>query len=95
MPVVTKLSPTTLTAIIEQGERQFVAVCPELDLATQGNTPDEAFEDLIEMVIEYAEEYQAEQELYSKSPNRAGHWPYLNEVLKRGLDPKKVRDLFC
>jgi len=29
MPVVTKLSPTKLTAIIEQGEQQFVAVCPK------------------------------------------------------------------
>ena len=94
MPVVTKQSPTNLTVIIEPGEHKFVAVCPEIDLATQGDTPEEAFEDLIDMVIEYAEEYKAEYDLYSKSPNRAGHWPYLNEVLKRGLDPKKTRELF-
>lgn len=94
MPVVTKSSPTKLTAIIEQGERQFIAVCPELDLATQGETSNEAFDDLIDMVIEYAEEYQAEFELYSKSPNRAGHWQYLETVIEEGLEKEKVRDLF-
>lgn len=94
MPVVTKSSPTKLTAIIERGERRFVAVCPELDLATQGETPDEAVADLIDMVIEYAEEYQAEFDLYSRSPNRASHWPYLEKVLKEGLEPDRVRDLF-
>lgn len=94
MPVVTKSSPTKLTAIIEQGERQFVAVCPELDLATQGETSNDALDDLIDMVIEYAEEYQAEFERYCKSPNRAGHWPYLETAIKDGLEKGKVRDLF-
>jgi hypothetical protein len=94
MPVVTKSSPTRLTAIIEQGERRFVAVCPELDLATQGDTSNDALDDLIDMVIEYAEEYQAEFELYSKSPNRASHWPYLEKAIQEGLEKGKVRALF-
>ena len=94
MPVVTKSSPTKLTAIIERGERCFVAVCPELDLATQGETLNDALDDLIDMVIEYAEEYQAEFKLYHNSPNRAGHWPYLEKVIKEGLEKSKVRSLF-
>ena len=36
------------TAIIECEEDQYVALCPELDLASQGNTVEEARENLQE-----------------------------------------------
>ena len=94
MPVVSKLAADRLTAIIERGDVRYVASCPELDLATQGDTPEEAFDDLVAMVIEYAEEYAAEFTLYSKAPNRANHWRYLEGVLREKDDPAKIRGRF-
>jgi predicted RNase H-like HicB family nuclease len=37
-----------LTAIIEHEEKGYVSLCPELDIASQGNTIEEARNNLIE-----------------------------------------------
>lgn len=94
MPVVTKLSAQRLTAIIEPGEKYYVAVCPELDLATQGDTPATALEDLLDMAEDYAEEYAAEFDLYHNSPNRAAHWEFLEQVRDCQGDRQRLRALF-
>ena len=39
-----------LTAIIKKGEKQFVALCPEVDVVSQGHTVEEALENLKEAV---------------------------------------------
>ena len=54
MPVVLKPAQTKLTAIIEPSDKAFVALCPELDLATEGDTLDAALDDLIDMALEYS-----------------------------------------
>ena len=82
-----------LTAIIESSEEAHVATCPELDLATEGNTPEEALDDLIDMAMDYAEQYMEEFELFSKSPNRAAHKPYVLDIHEKGTK-EKVRELF-
>lgn len=80
MPVVQKTAERKLTAIIEPGEGVYVAVCPELDLATEGDTPGAALDDLIEMALDYAEQYMAEFDRFSRSPNRAPHAPYIHAI---------------
>jgi predicted RNase H-like HicB family nuclease len=45
-----------LTAVIKKGERQYVALCPELDIVSQGSTVDEALKNLREAVDLYIEE---------------------------------------
>ena len=40
----------TFTAIVERDEDQFVASCPELDIASQGSTRDVALSNLKEAV---------------------------------------------
>ena len=80
MPVVLKLAETRLTAIIEPSEAVFVALCPELDLATEGETADAALGDLIDMALDYAEQYAAEFERFSQSLNRAAHAPYVRAL---------------
>lgn len=92
MPIVSKISERKLTAIIEPSGDGFVISCPELDLATQGRTEEEAFEDLIAMVIDYAEQFRENFELFSKSPNRAAHLPYIKLIEKLSLD--RVKGLF-
>ena len=44
------------TAIIRKGEKQFVALCPEIDVVSQGYTIEEALENLKEAVELYIEE---------------------------------------
>lgn len=45
-----------LTAIIKKGEKQFVALCPELDVVSQGHSVEEALENLKEATELYIEE---------------------------------------
>ncbi len=45
-----------LTAIIKKGEKQYVALCPELDVASQGYTIEEALKNLKEACELYVEE---------------------------------------
>lgn len=93
MPVVMKPAQRKLTAIIEPSERVFVAFCPELDLATEGDSPSAALEDLIEMALDYAEQYMAEFDRFSQSPNRAAHATYI-QALRANPTPEGARTLF-
>ncbi len=43
------------TAIIKKGEKQFVALCPELDVVSQGHSIEEALDNLKEAVELYIE----------------------------------------
>ena len=47
-----------LTAIIKKGEKQFVALCPELDVVSQGPTVEKAMENLKEAAELYLEEME-------------------------------------
>ena len=93
MPIILKPVHLKLTAIIDPSDRAFVAICPELDPATEGDTPEAALSDLIDMTLDYAEQYVAEFDRFSKSPNRAVHAPYI-EVLRSNPTPAGVRALF-
>jgi hypothetical protein len=93
MPVVMKAAPGKLTAIIEPAERRWVAFCPELDLATEGDTPDAALDDLVVMALDYSEQYMAELERFSQSPNRAAHLTYIR-ALQASPTPEAARRLF-
>ncbi len=93
MPVVLKPGQTRLTAIIEPSDNAFVALCPELDLATEGDTPEAALDDLIGMALDYSEQYMAEFDRFSQSPNRAAHAPFI-KALRANPTPAGARSLF-
>ena len=46
----------SFTAVIKKGEKQFVALCPELDVVSQGYTVEQALFNLREAVELYIEE---------------------------------------
>jgi predicted RNase H-like HicB family nuclease len=48
-------SPRRLTAIIEREDDAFVALCPELDIASQGTSVEEARTNLIEALTLFLE----------------------------------------
>lgn len=74
------LREKSLSILLAQDGDKYCAYCPELDLVTETDTPEEAVEDMIEAMKDYAEEYIEDFELYSKSPNRAHHLPYIRAI---------------
>ena len=74
------LSEKRLTVILAKDEDQYCAYCRELDLVSEMPTSEEAMEDMLEAVQDYAEEYLEDLELYRKSPNRAHHLPYIRAI---------------
>ena len=55
----------SLTAIIKKGEKQYVALCPELDVVSQGYSVEEAIANLKEAVELYIEEMGFPEEVTS------------------------------
>ena len=55
----------SLTAVIKKGEKQFVALCPELDVVSQGYSIEEALGNLKEAVELYIEEMGVPEEVSS------------------------------
>ena len=57
-----------LTAIIEREDDQYVALCPELDIASQGATVEEARTNLteaVELFFESADRSEVERRLHT------------------------------
>ncbi len=54
------------TAIIRKGEKQFVALCPEVDVVSQGYTVEEAMSNLKEAVELYIDEMGLPEEFDGK-----------------------------
>jgi predicted RNase H-like HicB family nuclease len=56
------------TALIERGDKEYVSVCPELDVASQGATVEEARANLaeaVELFLEHADEAEVAERLHS------------------------------
>lgn len=61
-----------LTTIINPEDDCYVALCPELDIASQGKTIEEARDNLVEAVelfLETASNYEIQQRFYTKTLN--------------------------
>jgi hypothetical protein len=69
-----------LTVCIFKDNNKFCAKCVELDLVAETDSIEETAEEMIEEIKEYAEEYVKDIDLYSNSPNRAHHLPYIKAV---------------
>jgi predicted RNase H-like HicB family nuclease len=50
-----------VTAIVRKGEKQYVALCPEVDVVSQGYTVEESLRNLREAVELYIEEMGVSQ----------------------------------
>ncbi len=75
--IIQEKNISVLLALDESG---YCAYCPELDIVTEMETPEEAIGDMIDAIKDYAKEYMEDIELYSKSPNRAHHLPYVKAI---------------
>ncbi len=64
----------------------------EIDLIENGRDEEEARLNLARSILEYSFDYYEEYELYSRSPNRKKHIPYIFKAIIME-DPKKIGDL--
>ena len=58
-----------LTAVIEKEGNMYISLCPELDIASQGDTPDEAKSNLVEaleLFYETASETEISRRLHNE-----------------------------
>lgn len=58
-----------LTAVIEREGEGYVALCPELDVASQGNSIEEAranLQEAVELFFEHASESEVQERLHSE-----------------------------
>lgn len=74
------LQEKTLSILLALDGDKYCAFCPELDLVTEMDRPEDAIEDMIVAMKDYAQEYLNEVELYTESPNRAHHLPYIRSI---------------
>ncbi len=63
------------------------------DIIASGKTKPEAMHDLAEQLLEYAAEYYENYSLYSRSPNRKAHIPYVLRILTLA-EPNAVEGIF-
>jgi predicted RNase H-like HicB family nuclease len=62
-------SSRQFTAIIEREENQYVALCPELDIASQGDTVEQArgnLKEAIELFLEEASPQEVQSRLHEE-----------------------------
>jgi predicted RNase H-like HicB family nuclease len=62
------MKPERFTAILEKEGNQYVALCPELDIASQGPTVEEAkanLKEAVELFLECADAEEIKQRLHT------------------------------
>ena len=69
-----------MNVVVFRDNDQFTAYCAGLDLATAQDSPEEAIEDIISAIREYAQDYMKYFEIYSKSPNRKQHLSLIQQI---------------
>lgn len=69
------------TAIIRKGEKQFVALCPELDVVSQGKTVETALSNLREAVELYVEEMGFPEE-FSGEESLVAHFAVSEDAIQ-------------
>ena len=90
------LSHTILPVSIYEENGEYLAVNDVIeDLIGYGSTVDEATDSFCRALMEYAEEYYEEFELYSHSPNRKEHLPYVFRVLSSPSESAVKEMLQC
>lgn len=68
---------------------------PEIRVYTDAPTKEEATEQLMELVLDYCEDYFNRLDLFTALPDRRGHYPYLRRIIrcKDTSEVKKVLNL--
>lgn len=80
-------------SFFNEADGTVTATLNGFDIVENGATKEEAFELLIDELIEYTKEYFDNFKLYFNSTNRRKHFPYILNVLIQN-DSEEVKGLF-
>lgn len=83
----------TLT-IYQEKDGSYSASLRELDLVANATTKNDVIEEMCDNLIEYAEEYMENFDMYYHSVNRKGHFPYVYKVIAHESDREKLKSIF-
>ncbi len=83
--------------IIEKDEKGkgYTIALDEIMVFGDGDTIKDAFEDLIDNVIEYIKLYFEKIDFYRQIPNRKGHYPFLRRLAKHASDRTKMMEVIA
>lgn len=76
----------------QEKDETWTAILKDIDLAVNANTKQKTLDLLAKDLMDYANEYMDEFEVYYRSRNRKNHFPYIVKVLLQ-KDQKAVLDL--
>jgi hypothetical protein len=81
-------------SILPEDDGSITGVIEELDILANGASEEEVIELLTEDLIEYAEEYMENFDIYYHSSNRRVHFPYVYRVIAHESNYEIVKDMF-
>lgn len=82
-------------SIINESDGSFTAATDEIDLAENDTTEELALSALASSLLDYALEYYDNYQLYSRSPNRSGHLPYVTKAFLLDDVNKIKEEMLC
>lgn len=80
--------------VLSEEDGSYTASINELDIVGNAGTQEEVIEVMCDDLIEYAEEYMENFDMYYHSPNRKAHFPYVYKVIAHESDRDKIKAIF-
>jgi len=81
-------------SIFLEEDGSYTASIDELDIVGNAGTKDEVVEVICDDLIEYADEYMENFDMYYHSSNRKAHFPYVYKVIAHESNRDKIMKIF-
>ena len=82
-------------SIMHEKDGSYTVAIDEMDIAENADTEDQALMNLAVSLLEYAIEYYDNYQLYSRSPNRSGHLPYVTKAFLLDDAERIKEEMLC
>lgn len=83
------------TTLYEEDDGSVTIASNDLDLTENAPDRDIAMTRMAEAILDYAEEYYSEYNLYSKAPNRRAHLPFVFKAIILGTPEAVKEEMVC
>ena len=93
--VLDMLRVYALNATIIKDNGSVTISMNDMDIVENAETEEEAKRLLAKALLDYAEEYYENYQLYSKSPNRGPHQPFIIRIMLLGTVDRVMEELIC
>lgn len=83
------------TTLFKEDDGSVTIASNELDLAENAADKETAMTKMAEAILDYAEEYYEDYDLYSRAPNRRAHLPYVFKAIVLGTPEAVKEEMLC